>query len=655
MRKQFFLKIKKLKFICFFIFLFFCLSIPNSTQALTWLPAQIANHLVAVILQLVIALTSLLLMLGSWLLNWVTSPSFIGVKFTANPFVTPAWTLVRDFANMGFILALVITGLGTALDYGKYQISKILPMLLIMALAINFSPVICGLFIDISNIIMNFFLDGVDFTWAVQTWREMSIALANTVSAEGFFEVLGAGIGMITFNLIAGSVFICFAFLFAARYVALWIAVILSPLAFFCFILPDTKSVWTQWWDLLIQWCFIGVQASFWIYLGYQMMAISGQITGAPLPDPEFAGISAIMGYLIPIIFLAIGLAASVSTSAQGADIAIGAFQSARGKAISEAKSIGSSVYQGASESTRRAISERIPSAWRESAETRALRPVPGTGETGVVAALKRTAATPWYKARQKVLQPLTLEPGRKEIDELIASAEKESVKQNLMGLRKAGASRAEKIAYLNALARKDGGVDEAMKEGLTNEEIKDIFAKAIKAGTGHYKDLIKSLPDTLGSTIDPTAMEGILAAIKPDEVAKINAKELKSRDGINAIVKYWNANHMEKVNDNEILNRVIAETNQQFENIVNYQQAQGDSYQIAAEKALKKLIEQNRELMRWRLTSIQAQASSGYVHAVTKNPASPTGNAFTDNELKAIFRTTGSNPATPPPFPSIP
>ncbi|GAF67718.1 unnamed protein product, partial [marine sediment metagenome] len=109
-------------------------------------------------IQIFVLISNLIFGIAGLLLGWVISPSFIGVKFTDNPFVNVGWTLTRDLANMGFILILVAIGLGTALRIGEYTAKKTLPLLIIIALLINFTPVVCGLIIDATNIAMNFFI-----------------------------------------------------------------------------------------------------------------------------------------------------------------------------------------------------------------------------------------------------------------------------------------------------------------------------------------------------------------------------------------------------------------------------------------------------------------------------------------------------------------
>ena len=128
---------------------------------MAWLPALIASAIAQVMFYIPVVVSVALFGLAERLLRFVLGPNFINVPYTTNEFVTLGWTLTRDFANIFFIIVLVIIGLATALRIKEYQWQKTLPLLLGIALLINFTPVILGLIIDASNIIMNFFVSGI--------------------------------------------------------------------------------------------------------------------------------------------------------------------------------------------------------------------------------------------------------------------------------------------------------------------------------------------------------------------------------------------------------------------------------------------------------------------------------------------------------------
>src|SRR3989344_7290118 len=88
--------------------------------------------------------------------NWAIQPAYI-INSTV---VQIGWGVTRDLANMFFILIL----LGIALDYILFQsfgVKRALPMLIVVALLINFSLPIAGIFIDFANVFSDFFITKV--------------------------------------------------------------------------------------------------------------------------------------------------------------------------------------------------------------------------------------------------------------------------------------------------------------------------------------------------------------------------------------------------------------------------------------------------------------------------------------------------------------
>lgn len=338
--KNFFLanthKNKVRVFLLFFVIL--GLILPFSCVQAGWI-ADLAINIVTgfygLSLQIFVIISNIIFGIAALLLGWVLSPSFIGVKFTDNPFVNIGWTLTRDLANMGFIIVLVAIGLGTALRIGEYTAKKTIPWLIIIALLINFTPVICGLIIDATNIIMNFFIGEMTGLKAFKHVFEMQGAALLAFFKGLVFLKPGAGneliirsITLVALNVGAAIVFLLFAVLFVARYIALWLLVILSPLAFFCYILPATRSVFKTWWHQFIQWTVIGVVAGFFLYLAEQMMVLTvdNKLKVGGVPPEQIAGTSpagwldGILPYGIILALLYIGFLVTISTSAAGAD-----------------------------------------------------------------------------------------------------------------------------------------------------------------------------------------------------------------------------------------------------------------------------------------------------------------------------------------------
>ena len=298
-----------------------------------------ANFILSIMIKIVVLiffgipliLSALFVGIMGLILGWVLSPDFISLKFTQNPFVDIGLSITKGFANMGFILFLVIIALATVLRIEQYKAKKTLITLIIIALLINFSPVFCGFIIDFSNIVMKFFTDNITGLTGFLGFLDVAKnQLWNLLVTSGFDAMANIAAAsqiliQIIFNFFAGYVFLILSGLFIMRYVMLWIIVILSPIAFLSYILPITRSGksilnWKNWLEQLIEWCLVGVIAGFFVYLGFTMITMinaNPYLFVTRFNGPGGLGIvDNILPYLIPLILLAIGYKEAKKTSA---------------------------------------------------------------------------------------------------------------------------------------------------------------------------------------------------------------------------------------------------------------------------------------------------------------------------------------------------
>ncbi len=472
--------------------------------------------------------------------NWVLSPDFISLSYTdpsKNPFLEIGWGLTRDFANIIIVLALVVIGLGTALRLAGYQAQKALPSLILIALLINFTPVICGLIVDASNILMSFFVGegfagGNSFVnLALNQWSNISslaggLKFWDPVASQ---EAIAASIGsfvLIMFNFFAALIYLVFALLFALRYVAIWVLVILSPLAFACYILPDTRNVWSQWWKQFIQWSFIGVIAAFFLYLAdhFLMATKSTDFLGSAMQEvgnaPGLSSIlNSIMPYGIALVFLFIGLMLSLSSSAAGADqilnftkkggMKAGKWMGTRGKAFARA---------------------RVPEAVRRWGERQSTAKRWGEGEKGAKGALKRMVGAPAAGIQRGMGGLITKGMNeRLDTEKSHEKAKKQDVASNLRDYRGAG-SEAEKAGIMGAMVEKNQlkdalDVDKFGKNALTEGELLKTYEKAVKLGDS---DTAEGIERGLVGKPTVNSFAGILNKM---DNTKFDAQGLKKED----------------------------------------------------------------------------------------------------------------------------
>jgi len=279
---------------------------------------------------------NLLLIISRILFGWaqsifetLTSSSLLQHSITKDPTVLMGWGIVRDFANMFIVLGFVVVGIATILRIREYEAQKLLLPLILVALLINFSPLICGIIIDATNIMMSYFLGGTNVGGVATSSAVITTPLANSVmnvrvdqdlkNAEAALDInkyMSVAIGTAIYTGVAAMVIFIFGILFLFRYVALMCLVILSPLAFVCYVFSATKSIFDKWWNQFVQWAIIGVPTAFFVYLAGHIMASFG--TGTVAAETNMAS------FLIPVAFLLFGYTLIFQISAVGAGAAIG-------------------------------------------------------------------------------------------------------------------------------------------------------------------------------------------------------------------------------------------------------------------------------------------------------------------------------------------
>ena len=213
--------------------------------------------------------------------------------------VKVGWIVVRDIVNMFFIITLIIIAFATILQLETYGMKALLPKLITVALLINFSYLICGIIIDISQIMANYFINLIDtgnggigaalleVTGATKaitsSERGMSVTYVTTLDADTMVLVNMAFstllIGTAGLSLLIGAI------LLFVRIGALWVLTILAPLAWFFSIFPGLRTHNRRWWSEFVKWSFFAPVYLFFIYLILKISAAGIQVTGGNLAN----------------------------------------------------------------------------------------------------------------------------------------------------------------------------------------------------------------------------------------------------------------------------------------------------------------------------------------------------------------------------------
>lgn len=277
------IKFKKTIFSFAFLLIFFSIfALGNSVFAVD-LTEQISSGIGTAIATILSWIANIFLMLFGWLLTLLIDVLINVANF--NTFinasaVTYGWVIVRDLCNMFFILIFLVIAFATILRIESYNSKKLLPKLFIMAVLINFSKTICGLFIDFGQVIMLNFVNafsnhgGGNFITLFQTDKITSIHIfkENTTGVDSWAIVVSIILGVAAL-IVTNIVVLVMLAVLIMRIIMLWIYIILSPLAFLLSAFPAGQKYASEWWGDFTKYVITGPVLAFFIWLALTMSA----------------------------------------------------------------------------------------------------------------------------------------------------------------------------------------------------------------------------------------------------------------------------------------------------------------------------------------------------------------------------------------------
>lgn len=277
----------------------------------------------------VLKVMSWLLTIATVIFAFVIEPKNVAF-IMENEGIYASWAMVRDFLNLGFILVLLYIAFCVIFQIGSYSDSwkKMLMMMVIMALLVNFSFPICRFVVDVSNITFYYlvntgFPDGKGDAIFTSITNDAGLGKILNGASENFsIEYL---IASIIFTFILAITLLVIAALFVVRIVAIGMLIIFSPIGIAGAAFPFSKKYASEWWDSLFKYSFFAPIMMFMILIATKIMEhaksssirdITGRNLGAG-QDPGFLGTAAF--FSIPVIILWYGMGMAQKFSIAGA------------------------------------------------------------------------------------------------------------------------------------------------------------------------------------------------------------------------------------------------------------------------------------------------------------------------------------------------
>lgn len=176
------------------------------------------------------------------------------------------WDIVRNIANILFIIGFLVLIYAqiTGSVMSNYTLKKILPRVVVAAVLVNISYWISAVGVDLSNVIgesvRQLFLNMYDQLGAANStaddigWEKVTgLALGGgSLATIGILGATGGSATALVFLILAAlvpavfAVFVAVAIL-AARQALLTVMIIISPIAFVAYLLPNTEEWFKRW------------------------------------------------------------------------------------------------------------------------------------------------------------------------------------------------------------------------------------------------------------------------------------------------------------------------------------------------------------------------------------------------------------------------
>jgi len=244
-----------------------------------------ANTIFGATLLFMFTIVGKLIAVMAVMLGWV-----LNIRVYTNiPVIEESWKIMRDFANMLFIIALIVMAYGTIFNIRGYDFRSLIPKFLIAALLINFSLVIGGLIIDATQVLNNTFLlamgdisgslgQGLNPAELLPDAAQLSGAQqADAIANLAFSSIITIFFSLILLLIFAVSLFVPLVFALV-RIPILWILLIVSPMAWLLSIFPGTRKIYTKWWDQFLSWNLFLPYYLFFLYFGLYFLSRKDQV-----------------------------------------------------------------------------------------------------------------------------------------------------------------------------------------------------------------------------------------------------------------------------------------------------------------------------------------------------------------------------------------
>ena len=266
-----------------------------------------------------------------------------------------AWSAFRNIANIGFVIMLLVVVFSQVTNIGisNYSIKKILPKLIITAILVNFSYLIMGVLIDLSQIagngigalIRSVAADGMDADASTRASAVISAIAGSVTGTAGGLAGIGVATGAlagpaiilpVVMFIVTTLISVFFGFIMLTiRQAAIIMVVVLAPLMMVLYALPNTAAITKKYLSI--------VKSLLMLYPMFIFATSAGALASSIIIGTSTDILMMIVGGLLNVLpYFAIPSMTSKSLAGLGA--ITGAFDKMRGGALKGASMAGGAI-----------------------------------------------------------------------------------------------------------------------------------------------------------------------------------------------------------------------------------------------------------------------------------------------------------------------
>ncbi len=254
--------------------------------------------------------------------------------FSTSRIIGLGWSLVRDVVNMFVVVILLVIAVLTIVGSPRANWEQQIPRLFIYVIAVNFSRTICGLLLDIGNVIMFQFVNAILDVGAGNFAQLLRLNISGSFAdldgeAALAFQLLASAYLQLALLLAILAVIGIMVLVFLYRIVVLWVLIILSPAAFFLGgikdVLGQAGSAYGEWWKKFSSAIILGPMLTFFLWLALAAASTGDIVTSENFPVGETEttpglvlkafDMSQITGLLLGLVLLVVGMQQAASAA----------------------------------------------------------------------------------------------------------------------------------------------------------------------------------------------------------------------------------------------------------------------------------------------------------------------------------------------------